>query len=97
MIYLKINKTEQNEIVAICDEDLIGKKFSEGDLRLHVTERFYKGDSVDEGKIIGILKHARNINIVGKEAIKLAIKNRIIEKENVIKIKNIPHAIVFEI
>ena len=38
MIYLKINKTEQNEVVAICDSDLIGKSFSEKGLILKVIE-----------------------------------------------------------
>ena len=97
MIYLKINKTEQNEVVAICDENLIGKNFSENNLKLDLGERFYKGELMDEEKIVKILRNAKNINIVGKDAVKLAIKNRIIEEENLIKIKNIPHAIVFGI
>ncbi|MEK6841136.1 MAG: DUF424 family protein [Nanoarchaeota archaeon] len=97
MIYLKINKTEQNEVVAICDENLIGKNFSENNLKLDLGERFYKGELMDEEKIVKILRNAKNINIVGKDAVKLAIKNRIIEEENIIKIKNIPHAIVFGI
>lgn len=95
MIYLKINKTEQNEIIAVCDSDLMGKKFSENGLNLDINEIFYKGDIIDEKEIIKILKKSRNINIVGKESIKLAVKAGIINKENIIKIKNIPHAMVF--
>lgn len=97
MIYLKINKTEQNEIIALCDSNLIGKSFSEKDLNLDVNERFYKGDVLDEDKIVKILMNARNINIVGEEAMRLAVKHNIVEKENIIKIKNIPHSIIFEI
>ena len=97
MIYLKINKTEKNEIIALCDSDLIGKNFSEKDLNLNVNERFYKGDIMGEDKIVKILMNAKNINIVGEEAIRLAVKHNIVEKEDIIKIKNIPHAIIFEI
>jgi len=97
MIYLKITKTEFSEIVAVCDEDLIGKKFSENDNMLDINERFYKGEIMDEGKIIEILNNAKNINIVGEEAVGLAIKAGIVEEENIIKIKNIPHALVFGI
>ena len=97
MIYLKINKTEQNEIIALCDSNLIGKSFSEKDLNLDVNERFYKGDVLDEDKIVKILMNSRNINIVGEEAMRLAVKHNIVEKENIIKIKNIPHSIIFEI
>jgi len=96
MIYLKINKTEQNEIVAVCDENLIGRKFSENNIKFDITERFYKGELMKDEDGIKILKNAKNINVVGKESIKLAIKAGRIEKENIIKIQNIPHAIVFE-
>lgn len=95
MIYLKINKTEQNEIIAVCDSDLIGKKFSENGLNLDINEIFYKGEIMNEKEIIKILKESININIVGKESIKLAVKAGIINKDNIIKIKNIPHAMVF--
>ncbi|MEK6835152.1 MAG: DUF424 family protein [Nanoarchaeota archaeon] len=95
MIYLKINKTEQSEIIAVCDSGLIGKRFSENGLNLDINEIFYKGEIMNEKEIIKILKEARNINIVGKESIKLAVKAGIIDKENIIKIKNIPHAMVF--
>jgi len=95
MIYLKINRTGYNEIVAICDQNLIGKTFSEKNFKLDVTERFYKGELMKDKKIIKILKGAENINIVGRESINLCIKAGIIERENIIKIQKIPHAIIF--
>lgn len=91
-MYVKIHKTELSEVVCICDEDLVGKKFEDKDLQLDVTERFYKGEKKTEEEVIKILKEAGNVNIVGKESIKVAIKAGVIEKENIIKIKNIPHA-----
>ncbi|MEK6906934.1 MAG: DUF424 family protein [Nanoarchaeota archaeon] len=97
MIYLKRNQTKDNEVVAICDEDLLGKKFSENNLKLEITKRFYKGEIIADEKIIEILQNARNINIVGKDSVKLAVKAGIIDESNIIKIKKIPHALVFEI
>ena len=97
MIYLKINKTEQNEVVAICDSDLIGKSFSEKGLILKVKEEFYKGEIMNKEEITKILKDSKNINIIGKESIKLALDAGIIEKNSIIKIKNVPHALVFEL
>ena len=97
MIYVKINNAGENEIIAICDANLIGKKFSENGLNLEITERFYKGEIMDEEKVIDLLQDAKNINIVGKESVKLGIKVGIIDEDNIIKIKNIPHALVFGI
>ena len=50
---------------------------------------------MDEDKILDIMKKAETLNIVGKRSINLALKNGIIIKENVIKIKGIPHAQLF--
>jgi len=97
MIYVKNNKNKGYEVLAVCDVDLIGKKVEDKGLKLDITERFYKGALVSEEEAAILMKKAKNINIVGKNAIQIAIKTHIIQKEGVIKIKNIPHALIFEI
>ncbi len=96
-MYIKIHVSGDRHVLAVCDEDLIGKSFSQGKLILEVTERFYKGEKVSDEEAYNLMKDAININIVGKNAIELALKNDIIAKENIIKIKNIPHAQVYQI
>lgn len=91
-MYLKFHHSGESVVVALCDKDLVGKKFEDKKLQLDITERFYKGEEKPEQEIIEILKEAANINIVGKKSIKLALKAGVIEKENIIKIKGIPHA-----
>ena len=92
MIFVKIHKTKFRDVIAVCDSNLIGKKFEEKDLQLTITERFYKGEVMAEEKIITLLENAENVNIVGKESIKIGIKAGIIIKENIITIEGIPHA-----
>lgn len=95
MICLKIHVDiiDQTKcIISICDKDLIGKKFEEGKKQLNITERFYKGEIKTEEEITDILKNASNINIVGKESIALALKLKIIDKKEIIKIQGVPHA-----
>lgn len=93
MIYLKIHRSGESTIIALCDKELVGKKFEDKKLQLNITERFYKGEALPEDQIIEILREAANINIVGKKSIEAALKAGVIEKENIIKIKGIPHAI----
>ena len=33
-----------NEVVSVCDTNLVGKTFTEGELELKVSEQFYKGE-----------------------------------------------------
>ena len=96
-MFVKIHKSNGRHIVAICDEDLIGKEISEGDLNLNITERFYKEDKLTKEKIIKIMKNSLNLNIVGKNSIKLALDNNIIEKDAIIEINKIPHAQVYQL
>ena len=90
---VKIHKTlEGRVILAVCDSDLAGKKFEEGKLQLDLSGGFYKGEEMEEKKILGLFKVVHVVNLVGEKAVALGIKAGIIEKDRVIKVKGIPHA-----
>lgn len=86
------------DVVAICDKELIGKKFYEGKFQLDVKENFYKGEEMDEEKTIQILKNMKRedatFNIVGEKSVKAAIKAEVIDKDAIGEIENIPFALV---
>ena len=79
-------------IVAICDQEILGKSFEEGEKLIHVSEHFYKGElvSLDEG--IRAMEVATIANIVGKRIVKEALKANLIHKRGIIRIQRIPHA-----
>lgn len=91
-MYIKIHKNYDRSVIAICDKELVGKKFSEGKLYLDVSERFYKGEEKSEEEIEKILNEACNVNFVGEKSIKLGVKMGLIQQENIITIKEVPHA-----
>ena len=94
MIMIKVHKTPNGDIVAVCDKNIIGKTFENKDLRITASERFYNGEEVkDEKELLKIIKNASNLNIMGKESIEFAVKNKIISKKSIIIINNVPHAI----
>lgn len=93
----KILLKKHEGVIAICDSGLVGKSFQEGKLQLDVTERFYKGEPLKEGELIKIMQLCPNLNIVGKESIKLGLKSGAITKESIILIQGIPHAQKFSI
>lgn len=92
MIYVKLHKTKENELVAVCDENLIGKKFEEGELCLNVSNKFYKGELMDEISAEKILMGADNINFVGENAVNLGLKLGLITKEHILVIGGVKHA-----
>jgi hypothetical protein len=79
-------------ILAICDSDLIGKKVTEGNRQLDLASSFYKGEETEEKEVNELIKQAYMLNLVGKKAVDFALKNKLIEKENILFVAKIPHA-----
>ena len=94
---IKIIKTYR-DIVAVCDKELIGKRFEEGKFQLEVKENFFDGDETGEEKAIEIMKQMSMkdsiFNIVGKKSVNTAIKAGIISREEIKKIQDIPFALI---
>ena len=94
---VKIIKTYR-DVVAICDSELLGKRFEQGKFQLDVKESFFGGDETDEEKVIEIMKDMEKedstFNIIGKESVNAALKSGIIKKEGIGKIDNIPFSLI---
>ena len=85
-------------VIAIADDNLVGKVFEEEILQLDVKESFYKGEIKPKEEIIETIKdwakEDATFNIVGKESIATAIEAGIISEESVGYIDNIPYAMI---
>ncbi len=91
-MYMKKYDTEGQLIVAVCDNDIIGKKFKEGELVLKLDEGFYKGDDVWDEEVKAALLDATIANIAGEKSIACAVECGCIDPDNIIFIQGIPHA-----
>jgi len=88
----KVHKTQDGrKIIAICDNELIGKTFEEGNLQLNLNSEFYKGKEMDKDKIKELIKGAYIVNVVGEKSIEFCVEMGIMDKDNVVKIGNVPH------
>ncbi len=92
---VKIHNNEGKLVLAICDKDILGKKFSENNKQLDLTSDFYKGEEMDEEELKELIKKAFMINAVGKKSVSFLEKEEMVSKDNTIEIDKIPHAQVF--
>lgn len=94
---VKIHKAYR-DVVAVCDSEILGKKFEEGIKQLDVRENFYKGDKKSEQELIEFLKDMAmedaTFNIAGKKAVNCALKAGIISKEGIKHVQGVPYALV---
>ena len=86
------------DLVAVCDKELLGKRFEEGNFQLDVKENFYKGNETGRLKVIEIMKKMSGedatFNIVGEESVSAALEAGIISKAEIGKIHGIPFALI---
>ena len=98
-MFLKIHQSYRN-VVAVCDSELIGKKFEEGDFQIEAKESFFKGEDVPESQAIFIMRKMSTedatFNIIGEESVNASIKAGIISEKNINEIRGIPFALVLD-
>ena len=101
MIYIRIHNTDNGNMLAMCDSALIDKVVSEGELEINIKDysEFYKGQLVSEEGALGIIKKEEVVsaNIVGEEAVKVALKKGVIEKGHIKRISKVPYANAFRV
>lgn len=91
MIYIKVHVTEDGPMLAMCDKNLIGKIIEEGDIYIDLKDyaEFYTGELINPQELSSkvVLAQIITANIVGKDSIQAAIKNKIIEKDKARKLE----------
>jgi hypothetical protein len=92
MIYVKIYRIQGEVLLAACDEELLGKTFREGELKLEVKERFYRGELVEEDSLEPLLEEATMANLTGERCVSKAIELGYVDPGRVLRIEGIPHA-----
>lgn len=89
--------TDEGLLVAVCDSDVLGESFEDGDVSITVTEAFYGGDEVEEAAVVASLERATVANLVGERTVALAIEHGFVEEPNVLDIGRTRHAQVLSL
>ena len=86
------------DIVAVCDSDILGKRFEEEEFQLDVKESFFKGELKTKEEIIEIMKDMKledaTFNIMGERAVATALEAGVIQEGHIGKIAGIPYALI---
>ena len=89
---LNERETDEGTLVSVCDPDIMGETFENGDVSLTVDEEFYDGEEVDEQAVVDSLARCSVANLVGTETVSLAIEHGFVDEENVLEIGDTRHA-----
>jgi hypothetical protein len=88
---LRVRRVGEEVLVTVCDGELLGKEFKEGDLRLKVSEEFYRGRKASAEECLQAMREATIGNLVGS-IVEDAVREGIIDPRCVLRVEGILHA-----
>ncbi|MCL5008552.1 MAG: DUF424 family protein [Candidatus Marsarchaeota archaeon] len=103
MLYIKLYETEKGSIVALCDEGLLGKKYTDkrtgAELDLNKYSDFYKGDLVnaEEAKRIVSQEYIYSANVVGNESVSLMVDVGLAASDEIKIIAKVPSLHIYRL
>lgn len=91
-ITMKLVHTQGEIVLAAADSELINQDLRDGKLHLNISDSFYGDTRVSDTTFLSSMGLCTIANLVGKHVVDLAVRNDFIDRENIIYIKNVPHA-----
>ena len=92
MIRARIHKHGDERLLAACDEELLGLTFSEGVVKVTISENFYGADTMTEEILGERMGSVTIMNLFGDRSIAVGIEKGFVTPENVITVAGIKHA-----
>ncbi len=93
---VRVSDYQKNTMLNICDSELLGKKITQDELNMNISENYYGGKLVEKEEAKSLLKNSSIINMVGKESVSLSIELGIGSENGVKTISGIPFLIIFK-
>jgi len=89
---LKERDTDEGVLVSVCDPDVLGETFEDGDVSLTVDPDFYEGEEATEGEVVDSLARCAVANIVGTQSVAVAVDHGFVDEETVLDVDGTRHA-----
>lgn len=83
-------------LVNICDEELVGRTVSEGNLEVHLSKEFYSGEVVNTGEALRLIRTCSIVNLAGLRSVSLAVENKMGAPEAVREIQEVPFLMIYK-
>jgi hypothetical protein len=98
-VCFKVHRRDKNEILAVCDESLLGQEVFNKKSRMRIPVDFYKGKTITPIGALRLMKNYSNVNAIGS-VLELGIQQKVINPNAIIWFnttegKKVPHLLIF--
>jgi len=92
-MYLKVHRSSAgNEVVAVCDRELMNTTITGGEVEICITGSFYGTRIATLDEVRSVLSKAGNANLMGERAVALAEEMGLVSRSACLMLGDIPHA-----
>ena len=92
----KITSYQKNQMLNICDIDLLGKNIVQDQLNMNISKSYYGEKIIEYEEAKNLLKNSSIINMVGKNTVSLSLELGVGSENGVKIIGGVPFLIVFK-
>ena len=89
---LRERSTQEGPLVSVCDADVLGETFENGEASLTADPDFYDGEEATAEEVVASLSRAAVANLVGHDAVGVAVEHGFVEETNVLEFDGTVHA-----
>lgn len=96
-VWVKVHRREGHVLVAVCDAELLGRELNHRGVTIKVSEKFYGGFRASVEEALKLLEEATSANLLGSRIVEAAIKRGLVHREAVMRIADVPHAMIVRV
>ncbi|MEM0026685.1 MAG: DUF424 family protein [Ignisphaera sp.] len=86
LYFMKIHSVGGKKIVAVCDEEILGMVFREGDVVLDISPRFYGGKKADLEEVMNEIMDADIVVLSGKRIVEELDRRGAVIKDHALRV-----------
>ncbi|BBE41614.1 DUF424 domain-containing protein [Conexivisphaera calida] len=83
-------------MVNVCDEELLGRHLSEGELSVDITPEYFSGESMKLESAIALIEEAAIVNLVGSSIVGEVLRRGLAHPGAVRTIDGVPFLMIFK-
>lgn len=85
---------EGQKVVAIIDDELLGRRIDGGDIELKFDSLFYQGEPMEEARILEEIRTSYMLNCAGEKTVLFLKEHGFVDYEDVAIIEGVPYVYV---
>ena len=94
--FVKTSNYQSNNMLNMCDEDLLGKVIKNGNATITISQSYYGQRLVDDVEARTLLQNCSILNLVGKNTIQMSVDLKIGSQQGIKTIDGVPFLIIFK-